>query len=84
MHAPNREVQLIKTQRLMLMVLAAWFAFSGALHAALILYGEALEFSSPLGVSVAAQVSFLALAMMLIGFIRRQQLIDRAYGMVEE
>lgn len=73
-----------KTRTLMLMILAAWFVFSFLVHYFAPQLNNVRILGFPLGYYMAAQGSLIAFVVMCIWNAKRQDKIDREFGVSDE
>jgi len=73
-----------ETKRLMFVVLAIWFFFGFFIHFFNASLNEIHFLGFPLGFYMAAQGSLIAFVIILFVFARKQDSIDRKYGVSED
>jgi putative solute:sodium symporter small subunit len=81
----NRDAEhWAKTSRLMFIMLAVWLVFSFGIHFFAAALNTIVILGFPLGFYMAAQGSLIVFVVMLFWFARRQDQIDREFGVAEE
>lgn len=71
------------TRRLMFIMLGLWLFFSFIVHMFVNQLNEIVILGFPLGFYMAAQGSLIAFVVMLFWFARRQDSLDREFGVAE-
>lgn len=71
------------TRRLMFIMLGLWALFSYVIHMFVNVLNNIVIAGFPLGFYMAAQGSLIAFVVMLFWFAKRQDSIDREFGMAE-
>lgn len=84
MSSPNAEGHWDKTRALMFTMLGMWLFFSFIIHFFVNALNNIVILGFPLGFYMAAQGSLIAFVVMLFWFARRQDAIDREYGLAED
>lgn len=84
MAGPNAEGHWNATSRLMWIMLALWAFFSFVIHFFVNPLNAIVILGFPIGFWFAAQGSLVIFVVMLFWFARRQDAIDREYGVAEE
>jgi putative solute:sodium symporter small subunit len=84
MAGPNAEGHWNATSRLMWIMLVLWAFFSFVIHFFVNPLNSIVVFGFPIGFWFAAQGSLIIFVVMLFWFARRQDAIDREYGVAEE
>ncbi|MFN8828272.1 MAG: DUF4212 domain-containing protein [Labrys sp. (in: a-proteobacteria)] len=81
----NRDAEhWAKTRQLMFIMLAIWLVFSFGIHFFAASLNSIVFLGFPLGFYMAAQGSLIIFVAMLFWFARRQDQIDREFGVAEE
>ncbi len=73
-----------KTKNLMITTLVIWFFFSFVIHMFVRSLNEIVFLGFPLGFYMAAQGSLIIFVILIFWFARRQDSIDREFGVAEE
>jgi len=73
-----------KTKRLMIIMLVIWAFFGYVIHFFVEALNEIVILGFPLGFYMAAQGSLIVFVVMLFWFARRQDAIDREFGVAED
>ncbi|MGQ7790897.1 DUF4212 domain-containing protein [Faunimonas sp. B44] len=73
-----------KTKSLMITTLVIWFFFSFVIHFFVRSLNEIVILGFPLGFYMAAQGSLIVFVILIFWFARRQDSIDREFGVAEE
>ena len=84
MASSNSEGHWAATSRLMYIALGLWAFFAFFIHFFVNSLNAIVIFGVPLGFWFAAQGSLVAFVLILFWFARKQDDIDREYGMAEE
>jgi putative solute:sodium symporter small subunit len=84
MAGPDSEGHWGATSRLMWIALAIWAFFSFIIHFFVTQLNNIVILGFPLGFWFAAQGSLIAFVVLLFWFARRQDAIDREYGVAED
>jgi putative solute:sodium symporter small subunit len=84
MNQAEREGHWAATRNLMLLMLAMWAFFSFIIHFFVTPLNGIRIMGFPLGFYMAAQGSLLAFVVMLFWFAKRQDSIDRQFGVAED
>ena len=80
----NDEAHWSKTRRLMFTHLAIWFFFGYVVHMFAPALNKIVILGFPLGFYMAAQGSLIAFVVMLFVFAKKQDQIDREFGVAED
>jgi putative solute:sodium symporter small subunit len=80
----NVEAHWAATRKLTYFVLGLWLFFSFVVHMFAGPLNKIIILGFPIGFYMAAQGSLIAFVVMLFWFARRQDVIDRQYGMAED
>jgi putative solute:sodium symporter small subunit len=73
-----------KTWNLMVITLAIWVFFGFVIHAFVVPLNNIVIFGFPLGFYMASQGSLIAFVVLIWWFARRQDSIDREFGVAED
>ncbi|WP_119390016.1 DUF4212 domain-containing protein [Taklimakanibacter lacteus] len=84
MAGPDTEGHWGATSRLMWIALAVWAFFSFVIHFFVNSLNSIVILGFPLGFYMAAQGSLIAFVVLLFWFARRQDQIDRQFGVAED
>lgn len=79
----NDERYWAKTKRLMITSLVIWAIFSFVVHAFAAPLNQIVILGFPLGFYMAAQGSLIVFVVLIFWFARRQDAIDREFGVAE-
>lgn len=82
--AANEVAWWRKTRNLMWIALAIWAFFGFIIHMFVFQLNEIVIIGFPLGFYMAAQGSLIAFVVLLFWFARRQDSIDREFGVAED
>lgn len=73
-----------KTWNLMVITLAIWVFFGFVIHAFVVPLNNIVIFGFPLGFYMASQGSLIAFVVLIWWFAKRQDSIDREFGVAED
>lgn len=73
-----------RTWNLMITTLVIWFVFGYLIHAFVVPLNSIVILGFPLGFYMAAQGSLIAFVALIYWFTRRQDAIDREFGVAED
>lgn len=73
-----------KTKNLMFVTLAVWAFFGFVIHFFVVPLNNIVIFGFPLGFYMASQGSLIAFVVLIFWFSRRQDTIDREFGVAED
>jgi putative solute:sodium symporter small subunit len=82
--AENEVAWWQKTKTLMWIALAIWAFFGFVIHAFVNQLNQIVVLGFPLGFYMAAQGSLIAFVVLLFWFAKRQDTIDRQFGVAED